>query len=236
MWITYHILRRKEGNPSNKRQHQGKNKLGMGWEDGFSRLRFSPHWRESGCSPLGGREIGQVALGQSWFLKQAKSHGQELWARAEKLEIPSQGASRTRWWEENWPLDADEIHWKAALRGAVEFVGSWQGHWLDSPESHKGATHRRCCLAHGETSPSMEGLPLSPMAGAPAKLAMKLIAGVPLKVAGVSSTGGPTCQPNTAGTRRSKVHTNQEKKSLSPTFPQYLSRTLCGQSFHHAVR
>jgi len=62
----------------------------------------------------------------------------------------------------------------------------------------------------------MEGLPLSPMAGAPAKLAMKLLAGVPLKVAGVSSTGGPTCQPNTAGTRRSKVHTNQEKKSLPP--------------------
>ena len=59
------ILRRKKGNPSNKRQYQGKNKLGMGWEDGFSRLRFSPHCRESGCSPLGGRGIGQVALGQS---------------------------------------------------------------------------------------------------------------------------------------------------------------------------
>ena len=104
-----------EGNPSNKRQYQGKKKLGIRWEDGFSRLRFSPHWREYGCSPLSGREIAQVALGQSWFLKRARSHGQELWARADKLEIPPQGASRTRWWEENWPLGADEIHWKAAL-------------------------------------------------------------------------------------------------------------------------
>lgn len=75
----------------------------------------------------------------------AKSHGQELWARADKLEIPPQGASRTRWWEENWPLGADEIHWKAAIGGAVKFVGSWQGHWLDSPESHSKVPPWRCC-------------------------------------------------------------------------------------------
>lgn len=64
---------------------------------------------------------------------------------------------------------------------------------------------------------SMAGaVPEPSTAGAPAKLTMKLPARVPLKVAGVSSTGCLTCQPNTTGTRRSKVQGNQEETPLPP--------------------
>lgn len=79
---------------------QGRNKPGMEQGERAPWCWHSALTREA----LDSREVCLVALGQSWSVKQAKSHGWELQVGAGKLEIPLWPATRRGWWEEKCSL------------------------------------------------------------------------------------------------------------------------------------
>lgn len=114
---------------------------GMGRE-GSPRLGFSPHGGRYNCNPPDGREVGQITLGQRWSMKQVE---------------PWLGTSVRGWQAGNPPTEGQQgkgvgrklptgvlmkLIRKLALEVLLNLLGSWQGRWPDSTESHNGATNR----------------------------------------------------------------------------------------------